>query len=88
MSLHIPAKTYETLFRNSDQIPGVFSWGSYGSCKYGRGCDYCDVIHQNTCNKAIPELLAKHDLSPTQAFLCTNNKFTVVQLEDYPEYFV
>ena len=87
MSLHIPAKTYETLFRNSDQIPGVFSWGPH-TCKYGRGCPYCDVIDKNKCIKLIPELLAKHDLFPTQAFLCVNGKFTVVQLEDYPEYFV
>ena len=88
MSLHIPAKTYETLFRNSDQIPGVFSWSTYGSCKYGQGCDYCDILHQNRCSERILRLLVKHDLSPTQAFLCTNNKLTIVQLEDYPEYFV
>ena len=88
MSLHIPAKTYETLFRDSNQTPGVFSWGTHGSCKYGQGCDYCDILHQNRCSERIFRLLTKHDLSPTQAFLCTNNKFTVVQLEDYPEYFV
>ena len=88
MSLHIPAKTYQTLFRDSPQIPGVFSWTNGGGCHYGRGCDYCDVIYKNKCNKLIPELFAKHDLSPTQALLCVNDKFTVVQLEDYPEYFV
>ena len=88
MSLHIPAEAYETLFRNSDQIPCVFSWSTYGSCKYGQGCSYCDILYQNKCSELILRLLAKHDLSPTQAFLCTNNKFTVVQLEDYPEYFV
>ena len=88
MSLHIPAETYETLFRNSDQIPGVFSWSTNGDCRYGRGCFSCDILHQNRCSERILRLLAKHDLSPTQAFLCTNNKFTIVQLEDYPEYFV
>lgn len=88
MSLHIPAKTYATLFRNSDQIPGVFSWSTYGSCHYGKGCTHCDVSIQNTCAKRIPHLLAKYNLSPTQALLCVNDKFTVVQLEDYPEYFV
>ena len=82
MSLHIPAETYETLFRDSPPIPGVFSWTNEG------GCDYCDVIYKNKCNKLIPELLAKHDLSPTQALLCVNDKVTVIQLEDYPEYFV
>ena len=87
MSLHIPTTTYDTLFHDSDQIPGVYSWSSH-TCSYGRGCHYCDVIVENRCNELIPELLAKHDLSPTQAFLCTNNKFTVVQIEDYPEYFV
>ena len=87
MSLHIPAETYKTLFRDSDQIPGVYSW-TYESCQYGRGCTHCDVSARDNCEKLIPELLAKHDLSPTHAFLCINNKFTVVQLEDYPEYFV
>lgn len=87
MSLHIPAETYETLFHTSDQIPGVYSWGPH-TCRYGRGCSYCDVIDKSACSKQIPELLAKYDLSPTQALLCINDKFTVVQLEDYPEYFV
>ena len=87
MSLHIPAKTYAILFRNSDQIPGVYSW-TYESCHYGRGCTHCDVLAKPSCDKVISKLLAKHDLSPTQAFLCVNGKFTVVQLEDYPEYFV
>lgn len=87
MSLHIPSETYETLFGNSDQIPGVFSW-THESCQYGRGCTYCDVSTQDFCNKRIPHLLAKYNLSPTQALLCINNEFTVVQLEDYPEYFV
>ena len=88
MSLHVPTETYKTLFGDSDQIPGVFRWNSSGSCQYGRGCSCCDVVYKHTCDKVISELLAKHDLSPTQAFLCTNDKFTVVQLEDYPEYFV
>lgn len=88
MSLHIPDETYETLFGNSDQIQSVYSWTTYGSCHYGRGCTYCDVSTRDTCNKRIPHLLAKYNLSPTQALLCTNNEFTVVQLEDYPEYFV
>ena len=88
MSLHIPAETYETLFRTSDQIPGVYSWTYGGGCQYGRGCTYCDVSTSSDCEKLISQLLAKHDLSPTQAFLCVNDKFTVVQLEDYPEYFV
>ncbi len=88
MSLHIPAQSYHTLFRDSNQIPGVFSWTDGGGCQYGKGCNYCDVSTAGLCNKRILGLLAKHDLSPTQAFLCTNNKFTVVQLEDYPEYFV
>lgn len=88
MSLHIPDETYEDLFRISDQIPGVFAWTTSGGCHYGRGCTYCDVSTQDFCNKRIPHLLAKYNLSPTQALLCTNNEFTVVQLEDYPEYFV
>ena len=88
MSLHIPSETYEDLFHAYDQTPGVFSWTTSDGCHYGRGCTHCDVSARNNCEKLIPELLAKHDLSPTQAFLCTNNKFTVVQLEDYPEYFV
>lgn len=87
MSLHIPSETYETLFGNSDQIPGVFSW-THESCHYGRGCTHCDVSTRTDCEKLILQLLAKHDLSPTQALLCINDKFTVVQLEDYPEYFV
>lgn len=87
MSLHIPSETYETLFRTSDQIRGAYSW-TYESCHYGRGCTYCDVSTRGICNKRIPHLLAKYNLSPTQALLCTNNEFTVVQLEDYPEYFV
>lgn len=87
MSLHIPTTTYETLFRDSHQIPGVYSW-TYESCRYGRGCTNCDVSTSNDCEKLISQLLAKHNLSPTQAFLCVNDKFTVVQLEDYPEYFV
>ena len=87
MSLHIPTETYETLFHDSDQIPGVYSW-TYESCHYGRGCTYCDVSTSTDCEKLILQLLAKHDLSPTQALLCINDKFTVVQLEDYPEYFV
>ena len=87
MSLHIPTETYETLFHDSDQIPGVYSW-TCDSCHYGRGCTYCDVSPQGICDKRIPQLLAKYDLSPTQALLCINDKFTVVQLEDYPEYFV
>lgn len=88
MSLHIPDKTYKTLFRDSPQIPGVFSWNNGGGCHYGKGCTHCDVLIQDTCAKLIPHLLAKYDLSPTQALLCVNNEFTVVQLEDYPEYFV
>lgn len=88
MSLHMPAETYETLFGDSDQIPGVFRWNSSGSCQYGRGCSCCDVSTSNDCKKLISQLLTTHDLSPTQAFLCVNDKFTVVQLEDYPEYFV
>lgn len=87
MSLHIPSETYEDLFHAYDQIPGVFSW-TYESCHYGRGCTHCDVSTRNNCEKLISELLAKHDLSPTQALLCVNNEFTVVQLEDCPEYFV
>ena len=87
MSLHIPTETYETLFRNSDQIPGVYSW-TYESCHYGKGCNYCDVSTAGICDKRIPQLMSTHNLSPTQAFLCVNDKFTVVQLEDYPEYFV
>ena len=88
MSLHIPAEAYYTLFRDSNQIPGVFSWTNEGGCRYGKGCNYCDVSTSNDCEKLILQLLTKHDLSPTQAFLCVNDKLTVVQLEDYPEYFV
>ena len=87
MSLHIPAETYETLFSTSQQIPGVYSW-THNSCRYGRGCTYCAVTTKNICDKLMSQLLTKHDLSPTQALLCTNDEFTVVQLEDYPEYFV
>ena len=88
MSLHIPAKTYKTLFHDYDQIQGVFSWTISGGCHYGGGCTYCAVTTQDICNKRIPQLMSTHDLSTTQAFLCTNDKFTVVQLKDYPEYFV
>ena len=87
MSLHIPSETYKTLFRDSAQIPGIYSW-TYESCFYGGGCTHCGVSAKSNCEKLISELLAKHDLSPTQALLCINDKFTVVQLEDYPEYFV
>lgn len=88
MSLHIPTETYETLFRDSGPIPGVYSW-TYESCHYGRGCTNCDVSTAgDICDELIPQLMTKHDLSPTQAFLCVNDKFTVVQLKDYPEYFV
>lgn len=88
MSLHIPSETYEDLFCTSDQIQGVYSWTTSGDCHYGIGCTHCDVSTSNDCEKLIPQLLAKYNLSPTQALLCVNNEFTVVQLEDYPEYFV